>query len=1030
MSSKRPSRLRRLGMAAQNALEIVRFGRLSRESYSAPYDVVYETNDYKLRHYQSGQDQSGQGQREDRIPILLVPPLMVASEVYDMAPDVSAVQALIDRHVDVWIIDFGAPERQTGGMERTLDDHVRGIDEAIERVRDATGRDVHLAGYSQGGMFVYQVAAYRQNRGIASLITFGSPVNIHRSLPRVDDEITDQLIAGLRTMIAVPLSRLEGLPSAVTSTGFKMMSLRKEAQQIVDFVGKLHDRQALLKRESRRVFLGGEGFVAWPGPAFRKFVDDIVVHNRMLAGGIVIDGRTIALADITCPILYFIGQRDEMARPAAVRAIEQAAPHADCYPVEIKGGHFGIVVGSTSLKITWPTVVDWLNWHEGTGPRPAHLPVESSAVSDDRSAEPRDRVPFDVELMYDVVTDAGRTLWNRLGDAVKEIGATARDVRVQYPFLSRLRAIAGDTEISPGRLLAEQAQAIPDKTFFLWRSRAFSYEDANRRIDNVVRGLIACDVKPGQRVGVLMASRPSFLSAVTALNRLGAVAVLMSPDSDVPTLSRAIAIASVSALISDPEHAIRGRYAFTRPVLVLGGGGRARMALQERLQQSPEREPCRAADKRADANVLGDIIDMETIDPKNVELPSWYRPNPGLARDLGMVIFSSGRSGEPRPSYITNWRWAFSAIGAAAACTLTPRDTVYCCLPLHHAAGSMVAAGSALVGGSRLALATPFQPDAFWTQVRRYGGTVVFYAGEMCRALVDAAPTDADAYHPVRLFAGSGMRMDVWRRLQQRFGGVGVLEFYASTEGNAVLANASGEKIGAIGQPIPASARLALASYDFASQAFVRDLSGRVRRCANDEPGVLLAQIDEHHPSSHIAEGAREGRIIRSLFEDDDSWFSTGAVCSRDRDGDYWFLDRLKEIVMVKGVPVFTRAVEDALYTLDAVSMVVAYGALLPGIDAPVLVATVVTRDGDPLACNLLDQLAAGSLDSRMRPLFIRCVDAVVTTDGYRPVKSVLRKRSITADDVGVLYYDREREQYRPMDSTAFEHVVDRLPLT
>ena len=92
---------------------------------------------------------------------------------------------------------------------------------------------------------------------------------------------------------------------------------------------------------------------------------------------------------------------------------------------------------------------------------------------------------------------------------------------------------------------------------------------------------------------------------------------------------------------------------------------------------------------------------------------------------------TAGRGKKPRAAKITNQRWAFSAYGTAAACTLSPRDTVYCCLPLHHPAGMLVTVGGGLVGGSRLALASHFNPDAFWDDVRRYGATVVFYAGEM-----------------------------------------------------------------------------------------------------------------------------------------------------------------------------------------------------------------------------------------------------------------------------------------------------------
>jgi putative long chain acyl-CoA synthase len=258
-------------------------------------------------------------------------------------------------------------------MDRTLDDHIAAVSDGIDRARAATGHDVHLAGYSQGGMFCYQTAALRRSEGIKSLITFGSPVDIYRNVPGLSDTLAGPLISAAAKAIQEPLDRVAGLPGFLTSTGFKLLSVRKELTQVVDFVQKLHDRAALEKRESRRRFLGGEGFVAWPGPALRDVVDQFVVHNRMASGGFILDGRTVTLADIDVPVLAFIGTRDAIAQPPAVRAIRRAAPHADVHEVSVKAGHFGIVVGARALSHTWPTVVDWMFWQEGKGGRPQRL---------------------------------------------------------------------------------------------------------------------------------------------------------------------------------------------------------------------------------------------------------------------------------------------------------------------------------------------------------------------------------------------------------------------------------------------------------------------------------------------------------------------------------------------------------------------------------------------------------------------------------------------------------------------------------
>ena len=98
-------RVRRIGLAWQNALEIARAGRLT-APYGAPFEVVHEERVYKLRRYESTPEL---GVERIAAPLLLVPPLMVASEVYDISPDVSAVAYLVKQGCDVWLVDFGAP---------------------------------------------------------------------------------------------------------------------------------------------------------------------------------------------------------------------------------------------------------------------------------------------------------------------------------------------------------------------------------------------------------------------------------------------------------------------------------------------------------------------------------------------------------------------------------------------------------------------------------------------------------------------------------------------------------------------------------------------------------------------------------------------------------------------------------------------------------------------------------------------------------------------------------------------------------
>ncbi len=945
----------RASLAAENALELMRVGRLS-QPYKAPYEVIDQGPHHRLRRYATAS-------HSDAPPALLVPPLMVTSEIYDLEAENSAVTALGDAGVTPYVVDFGAPEREEGGMARTLDDHVLAVVKAIEHVRRITGRDVHLLGYSQGGMFAYQAAAFLRSEGIKSVVTFGSPVDLHKSLPAMHRDATALMIRFVEPVVSRSIERISGLPGVITSTAFKLVSTRKEIEQRIDFLKKLHDRGALVRREARRRFLGGEGFVAWPGPAFREFVDQFIVHNRMLSGGFVLSQRTVTLADIRCPVLAFIGTTDDMARPATIRAITRAAPEAAISFATIRAGHFGIVVGSRAMRETWPTVAGWILHQEGKAPLPEKLVVKEgrSRGTDD---EP-EGAGFDLDVVFDTVVDrvgeGVRALFERAGDAASSASDALDGVRYQEPRLRRLANIRSDSRVSASFALSERARQEPDATFFLWQSRAFTCRDADQRVSNVVRGLWHEGVRPGDRVAVLMRSRPSFLSVVTALSRLGAVAVLAPPEAEAAALAQALSSLRCGAMVTDADllaRAARARDQFPADagaprLLVLGGGSRVGL------------EQARA-------------IDLEVVDLAQVQLPSSLELDAGRAADLALILLRPNDRGALRAAPVTNHRWALSALGAAAACTLKPDDTVYACIPLHHPAGILVSVGSALASGARLALADGFERERFLDEVRRYGATVAFYAGEMLRPLLFAPPSRGDRTLPLRLFAGSGMRDDLWQKLHERFG-VGVIEFYASTTERLIMANASGQKVGSLGRRLPGSAEVEVAKIDLSRGELLRDTDGRLVPTPEGEPGVLCARLE---PSDSPSTSAV---VVPDAFQPGDRWFISSDIVRRDADGDLWFVDAQSGFVATPHGPVSTRAVEDALFSLPEVEMAVAWGETVSG--AREVLAAVVAKDP------LLPQRVADAMarvPRERRPAQVFQVERIPLTEGFRPQRSAI----------------------------------------
>ncbi|MDT5204866.1 MAG: putative long chain acyl-CoA synthase [Mycobacterium sp.] len=968
----------RLMATAQNGLEVLRLGGLETGNSPSPSQTVESTSMYKLRRYYPPDSRPGHPQAGE--PVLLVHPMMMSANMWDVTRHEGAVGILHAAGLDPWVIDFGSPDKIEGGMRRTLADHIVALSEALDAVNDITGRDVHLIGYSQGGMFCYQAAAYRRSKSIASIVTFGSPVDTLAALPM---GLPPNIAPGVATFMADHVFNRLDIPGWLARTGFQLLDPLKTAKARIDFVRQLHDREALLPREAQRRFLESEGWIAWSGPAISELLKQFVAHNRMMTGGFAINSQLVTLTDITCPILAFVGEVDDIGQPAAVRGIRRAAPNAEVYEYLIRTGHFGLVVGSRAAQESWPTVADWVLWISGGGTKPTDIfPMA------DQPDEPTERgVALSSRLLHGLgeASEVALTLARGAADAVVAANKSMRTLAVEtartLPRLARLGQINDHTRISLGRIIGEQAHEAPTGEFLLFDGRVHTYEAVNRRIDNVVRGLISVGVRQGEHVGVLMETRPSALVAIAALSRLGAVAVLLHPDTD---LAAEVRLGGVSEIITDPANLEIARQ-LPEQILVLGGGESRNLDLPD------------------DANV----IDMEKIDPDAVALPAWYRPNPGYARDLAFIGFSSA-SGQLVAKQITNYRWALSAFGTASAAALGRTDTVYCLTPLHHESGLLVSLGGAVVGGTRIALSRGLKPDRFVAELHQYGVTVVSYTWAMLRDVIDDPGFNLGGNHPVRVFIGSGMPTGLWQRVVDVFAPAHVVEFFATTDGHAVLANVSGAKIGSKGRPLPGAGRVELGAYDTDHDLILEDETGLVRVPDTNEVGVLLAE-----PRGPIDPSAS---IKRGVFAPADTWISTEYLFRRDAEGDFWLVGRRGTTVHTARGTVFCEPVTDAFGLIPAVDLGVTYGVSVDG--HQVAVTALTTRPGATItAADLTEAVAA--MPFGLGPDIVHVVPQLSLSATYRPTVSALRAAGIPKAGRHAWVFDADANQFRRLTGPA-----------
>src|SRR6478735_6765701 len=108
----------RLVATAQNGLEVLRYGGLETGAVPSPFQIIQSVPMYRLRRY-FPPDARPVAERRGP-PVLMVHPMMMSADMWDVTRDDGAVGILHKAGVDSWVIDFGAPVDTLAGLPMNL----------------------------------------------------------------------------------------------------------------------------------------------------------------------------------------------------------------------------------------------------------------------------------------------------------------------------------------------------------------------------------------------------------------------------------------------------------------------------------------------------------------------------------------------------------------------------------------------------------------------------------------------------------------------------------------------------------------------------------------------------------------------------------------------------------------------------------------------------------------------------------------------------------------------------------------------
>ena len=412
---------------------------------------------------------------------------------------------------------------------------------------------------------------------------------------------------------------------------------------------------------------------------------------------------------------------------------------------------------------------------------------------------------------------------------------------------------------------AVAVQKSPDKIALYWAENEYSYGDLWNDSLRLARQLrTQFDVKNGDRVGLWLKNCPEFVPALFGILECGAVVVPINNFLKPDEVKFILSDAEIDVLVTDEE--LGGNF----PIL---------------------------AEARPGLKLLK--AEASSGQPKDVDFRAKTRSTAGES-DLAVLIYTSGTTGRPKGAMLSHGNLLHNVESCRIVLQTVAADRFAVMLPMFHSYMLTVGILLPLIVGGSIVLVRSLHPVRNALQeIIQHEASILPAIPQFYRSIVHAP---ANMTLPVRMCVSGAAPLpaQVLKEFEARFG-IPLIEGYGLSEASPVVTKNpldGTRKPGSIGLPIPGV------------EVSIQDEAGR--HLGPGETGEVCVR------GGNVMQGywkkpEETAKVMRN------EWLLTGDIGFRDEEGYYYITDRKKDMLLVNGINVYPREIEEILYQFPGV---------------------------------------------------------------------------------------------------------------
>jgi acyl-CoA synthetase (AMP-forming)/AMP-acid ligase II len=405
--------------------------------------------------------------------------------------------------------------------------------------------------------------------------------------------------------------------------------------------------------------------------------------------------------------------------------------------------------------------------------------------------------------------------------------------------------------------------------------QGYTYGQLAAAVQAVGSALEKRGLHKGDVFAIYAPNSPDYAVAFHAVVSLGGIVTTVNPTATAEELARQLRDSGAAYLVADPS-------------------------CLERVLAATEQAPVRELFVLGDC-VVGTPFAALLADP---DVPPAVAIQP--ARDLAALPYSSGTTGLCKGVMLTHANMVGNIAQFAGCEPVTERDTLIAVLPFFHMYGMNVIMNVGLATGTTIVTMPRFELVEFLQNLERYAVTYGFVAPPIALALAKQPIVMGYDLSRLRVIISGGapLSADVANACRERIGCT-VKQGYGLTETSPVthLGPANPEQV------VPGSGGVLIPN----TEAMVVDLDSGAA-LGPDQQGELWIR------GPQIMRGYLHRPEATAQMITPDGWLRTGDLGYADRDGNFFIVDRLKELIKYRAYQVAPAELEAVLLAYPAVA--------------------------------------------------------------------------------------------------------------